>query len=543
MMGPEHDPADRAPRGDGLSQAPGHRRERVNGAGRADESGGTGGHRAPPYMDVGGGNGMRTLAGDGSGHAVSRLADFPEAGQASPTAAETNGGGATALPGAPRGRFAALRAKLPKDLRDPLFLNGYALMFNTGITAVLGMGYWLLATHFYSPADFGRNQAVITAMRLFASLTALGLTGALARYIPLAGRRTGGLIGRSYLIASLTAVTAAFGFLLTLPLWGPNFDGLAGFGPGLFFLASVAIWSVFTLQDVALAGLRKATWVPINSMAFGLVKMAMLVALAASLPQEGIFVSWIVPTAIALIPINYLIFWVLVPRHVKQTADEVTKPPRLREIGRFLAGDYPGSFSILAIVYFVPVYVASQVDAEMVGYFAMAHTLGCMIETLAMNMAVSLTVEGSFDRSQLAANCRRALRKAMLIIGPIAAATFVGAPLILSVFGPGYAEHGVPLLRLMALAVLPRVLIEIYLSALRALGEPRRLALVQVGLAVLVLSGSIALLPIVGITAVGYALLFSELLVAALILGRLRKILTTGGAPGAVISRQTAETP
>jgi len=90
--------------------------------------------------------------------------------------------------------------------------------------------------------------------------------------------------------------------------------------------------------------------------------------------------------------------------------------------------------------------------------------------------------------------------------------------------------------------VLPRVLIEIYLSALRALGEARRLALVQVGLAVLVLSGSIVLLPVTGITAVGYALLFSELLVAVLIFRRLRSILTSGGAPTAMISRQTAET-
>ncbi len=486
---------------------------------------------------------MRTLAGDGSTRAGSRLADFPET--ADGATGGIAGGTSATLPGglseAPRGRFAALRARLPKDLRDPLFLNGYALMFNTGITAVLGMGYWLLATHFYTPADFGRNQAVITAMRLFASLTALGLTGALARYIPMAGRRTGGLIGRSYLIAGATAVTAAVGFLLTLPIWGPNYSSLAGLGPGVFFLASVAIWSVFTLQDVALAGLRKATWVPINSLCFGLVKMGMLVALSASLPQQGIFVSWIVPTAIALIPINYLIFCVLVPRHVKQTG-HVTKPPRLREIGRFLAGDYPGSFSILAIVYFVPVYVASQIDDVTFGYFSMAHTLGCMIETLAMNMAVSLTVEGSFNRSELAANCQRALRRAFMIIGPIAVVTFVGAPLILSVFGPGYAEQGVPLLRLMALAVLPRVLIEIYLSALRALGQARRLALVQVGLAVLVLSGSIALLPVVGMTAVGYALLFSELLVAALIFNRLRKILTAGGTPEAVISRQTAET-
>ncbi|MFC6895230.1 hypothetical protein ACFQGX_06995 [Nonomuraea dietziae] len=41
--------------------------------------------------------------------------------------------------------------KILRDLRNPLFRNGYALMANTGITAVLGMGYWLLATRFYTP--------------------------------------------------------------------------------------------------------------------------------------------------------------------------------------------------------------------------------------------------------------------------------------------------------------------------------------------------------------------------------------------------------
>src|SRR5690606_7939069 len=195
------------------------------GAGRAGDRGGAGHTPAPPYDESGGERGMTTLAGGG------RPPDGAYPDGAHPDRAHPDGHAAAAPDGtAPprrRGRFAALLDRLPGDLRDPLFLNGYALMANTGITAVLGMGYWLLATQYYSPADFGRNQAMITAMRLFASLTALGLTGALARYIPQAGRRTGGLIARSYLIASLTAVTAAFCFLLTLPMWGPNFSSLA----------------------------------------------------------------------------------------------------------------------------------------------------------------------------------------------------------------------------------------------------------------------------------------------------------------------------
>ncbi|MGW4402416.1 lipopolysaccharide biosynthesis protein [Nonomuraea sp. NPDC004702] len=423
--------------------------------------------------------------------------------------------------------MSSLREKILRDLSNPLFRQGYALMANTVVTGTLGMGYWLLAAHFYTPEEFGRGQAVITAMRLFASLTALGFVGALARFLPVAGRRTPDLILRGYGLAAATGGVAALGFLLTLPLWGKTYSVLAGFGPGLFFLASVLVWAVFTLQDVVLTGLRKATWVPVNNLVFGLVKMGLLVALAGALPDGGIFVSWMIPTALALIPVNWLIFGVVVPRHVKSlgTAHE---PPGLRQIGRFLAGDFPGTLSILAIVYLVPVVVATKVGEATFGRFSMAHTLASMIELLAMNMAVSLTVEGSFDRSKLALNCRRALRRGFMIVTPIIAVAIIGAPLILTVFGAQFADEGSTLLRLMALAVLPRVLIEVYLSALRAQSHARTLAIVQIGLAVLVLVSTVALFPHFGVNAVGYGLLFSELLVALLIFGNLRKILNFG---------------
>ncbi|MDA0636730.1 hypothetical protein OUY22_25255 [Nonomuraea sp. MCN248] len=415
--------------------------------------------------------------------------------------------------------------RLLRDLRNPLFRNGYALMANTGITAVLGMGYWLLAAHYFSEEEFGRGQAVITLMRLFASLTALGLMGALARYLPIAGRRTPGLILRGYGIAATTGVAAALGFLLTLPLWGETYSVLAGFGPGLFFLGAVVVWAVFTLQDVVLTGLRSAVWVPLNSIVFGLAKMGLLVALAGALPDGGIFVSWMVPTAIALIPINWLIFGVVVPRHLRQTAALDRRPPGMREIGRFLSGDFPGTLSVLAIVYLVPVAVATQVSEATFGRFSMAHTLGCMIELLAMNMAVSLTVEGSFDRSKLAAHCRNALRRALMIIVPIILVVVVAAPLILQVFGDDFAAEGTLLLRLMALAVLPRVLIEIYLSALRAMGEVRKLAALQIGLAAAVLTAIAVLFPFESVEAVGYGMLISQTFVALVIFGKLRRIL------------------
>jgi O-antigen/teichoic acid export membrane protein len=268
--------------------------------------------------------------------------------------------------------------------------------------------------------------------------------------------------------------------------------------------------------------------------------MAMLIGLASALPHDGIFVSWIIPTAMALIPVNILIFVKVIPRHVKET-EATAKPPTLRQVGRFLAGDYPGTLSILGMVYLIPVLIAARVDAETFGYFSMAHTLGSLIELLAMNMATSLTVEGGFDRAKLAANARRALHRAFMLIGPVVLVTLLAAPLILRVFGAEFAAEGSTLLRLMALAVLPRVLIEIYLSGLRARNQARTLALVQAGLAVMVLAATLALFPIAGIASVGYALLGSELLMAALIFGGLRKMLGSHETSQSTVAQEATE--
>ena len=58
-----------------------------------------------------------------------------------------------------------------------LFRNAYALMLNTGISAVLGLGFWLAAARYYSESAVGQGSAAIAAMKLLAGLTAVTLTG------------------------------------------------------------------------------------------------------------------------------------------------------------------------------------------------------------------------------------------------------------------------------------------------------------------------------------------------------------------------------
>ncbi|TGA98790.1 lipopolysaccharide biosynthesis protein [Streptomyces sp. MZ04] len=398
---------------------------------------------------------------------------------------------------------------------SPLFRNAYALMLNTGISGVLGVGFWLAAARYYSESAVGQGSAAIAAMKLLAGLTAVTLTGALARFIPIAGRATGRLIFRTYAGSSLVVACAALIFLFTLDLWGPSYRFLHGPLNGLGFIAAVVAWSLLTLQDGVLTGLRSALWVPVGNTVFSVVKLGLLIAMAVAIPTAGVFVSWVAAIAVSVIPLGWLVFRRLVPRHVKATED-TARPPTLRELGRFLAGDYTGSLFSLAVVYLVPVIVASQVSSVDNAYFYITTTIGGTVNLLAINMGASLTVEGAHDPARLAANTRAALRRMARIMLPVCGLLFIGAPFILRVFGQGYADAATPLLRWFAVGAALRVVMETYFAVQRAQSRTSGIAWMQGLLCVLVLGLTLLLLPRMGLTGAGVAEISSLAVIVAI---------------------------
>ncbi|MEW2397657.1 lipopolysaccharide biosynthesis protein [Streptomyces sp. NPDC046862] len=453
------------------------------------------------------------------------------------TTAQTDAATGTGAPERESGR----RLRLPGMGRgaggSQLFRNAYALMLNTGISAVLGLGFWLAAARYYSESSVGQGSAAIAAMKFLAGLAALTLTGALARFIPIAGRSTGRLIFRTYAGSSVAVALAALVFLMTLDRWGPSYRFLHGPLNGLGFVLAVVAWSLLTLQDGVLTGLRNAVWVPVGNTVFSAVKLVLLVAFAAAIPTTGVFVSWVAAIAVSVLPLGWLVFRRLVPRHVKATEDHA-RPPSVKEIGRFLAGDYTGSLFSLAVVYLVPVIVAAQVSSADNAYFYITTTIGGTVNLLAINMGASLTVEGSHDPGRLASNTRAALRRMARIMLPVCGVLFVGAPWILGVFGAGYAEAATPLLRWFAVGALLRVVMETYFAVLRAQSRTAGLAWLQGLLCVLVLGLTLLLLPRMGLVGAGVAEISSLAVIVLLAAPRLYRILRT--APSDAVPEDAA---
>ncbi len=402
-------------------------------------------------------------------------------------------------------------------------------MLNTGISAVLGLGFWLAAARYYSESAVGQGSAAIAAMKFLAGLAALTLTGALARFLPIAGRATGRLVFRTYAGSSVAVALAAVVFLLTLDLWGPSYRFLHGPLNAVGFVLAVVAWSLLTLQDGVLTGLRGALWVPVGNTAFSAVKLVLLVAFAAAIPATGVFVSWVAAIAMSVLPLGWLVFRRLVPQHVKATEGQVS-PPSLKEIGRFLAGDYTGSLFSLAVVHLVPVIVAAQVGSADNAYFYLTATIGGTVNLLAINMGASLTVEGSHDPARLAANTRAALRRMTRLMLPVCGVLFFGAPWILGVFGPGYADAATPLLRWFAVGALLRVAMETYFAVLRAQSRTAGLAWSQGLLCVLVLGLTLLLLPRMGLVGAGVAEISSLAVIVLIAAPKLYRIVRTAPA-------------
>lgn len=402
--------------------------------------------------------------------------------------------------------------RLREHFASTLYRNAYFLMLGTGAGAILGFVFWALAARRYRPEDVGVNSAVIAAMMLVSGASQLGLNGLLVRYLPSAGRSTRRLVLWTYLLTGSLSAVAALVAALTSAGWSPRLAFLSENPRWLstFVIATIA-WTIFTLQDGVMTGMRQARWLPIENSLFAAAKLVLLVAVASVLPRSGIFLSWTVPAIISLIPVNALIFLRLIPGHVERAG---VASFELRRMMRFASGNYLGTLFTLASTLFLPILVTNESDARATAYFFVPWTIAVAFQLIALNMTTSLTVEVAFDESRLRDYCRRVIVHTMRLVLPAALVLFVGAAYILRLFGPVYASQGATLLRVLVVGCIPNVIVVLGLSVARIQHSGRRVLWIQGAQCVVTLGLSFVLLPRLGIDGIGIAWLVSQLTLA-----------------------------
>lgn len=379
-----------------------------------------------------------------------------------------------------------------EHFNTPLFRNAYALIVNTGITAMLGFIYWVVAARLFSTRDVGLAAAAISAMTLLAGISLFNLEAVMVRFIPIAGRQTRTLVVAVYLGCTAAAVVVAAIFLAGLQIWEPSLGFLAEEGDGVWFVVATVAWMYFILQDGILVGLGRAFWVPIENTFFGLGKLALLLVFAGAGPF-GIFESWTIAAALVVIPFTALIFLRLIPRHMEKAVAGETGLAR-RTFGAYAMGDYIGSVFDLAAISLLPLVVTHLAGPEENAYFYQSWIIAYTLILVANNAARALTVEAAKDQRLLRSYGRAVLTHTLKLLLPAVAGIVVLAPFILRVFGTEYEEGGTLTLRLLALAAIPHAVVLLALVTARLGHRMGEVIAIQAATSIIVLGVGLALI-------------------------------------------------
>ncbi len=394
-----------------------------------------------------------------------------------------------------------------------LLRNGRAIALSSSLTSALGVLYWILAARTYAPAVLGTNATAVSAMMFVGGLASLNLPNALIRIIPAGGKQLRRNVMLSYVVVLVVGLAASVVFVAGLRLWAPALLPLAsrrwlyvGFG-----LSTVA-WCAFLLQDGALAGMRRAVWIPVENGVFAVAKIVFLVTLAKRFPMSGVFLSWALALIVSVVPTNIGIF----TRGIPGPKDSVVTSPRV-DLMRYVGADYASSLCWMAATLLVPLFILNVVGTSANASFSLAWSMAYALYLVSVGMGQSLVAEAAASPTTTGSLSRQAWHHTMRLTVPLALLMVVGAPLILQLFGSHYRHTATPVLRLLALSAVPNVATALAVSVARARQQMMRVFTIVAGISTLVLVLTWLLVKPLGIVGVGWAWLIAQCTIGAVV--------------------------
>jgi O-antigen/teichoic acid export membrane protein len=387
--------------------------------------------------------------------------------------------------------------RLPKGLA----VNAIALMAATIGANGLGLVFWAVAAHLRPPAVVGQASAAVAALTLLAMIAELNLTNVIVRLLPAAGRLGSYLVGRAYLVVVVLSLVAGLVYC---------FSGLGrhvvtgGWPQYLEFTVAVPILAVFALEDSALTALRLAPAVAAENISTAIVRIILLPILFVT--AMGAVWSWVLPALAAAVIVNSLLFGRALPAHGRVPG---TLPPRRRLLS-FVAGEYAGNICATASVQVMPLIVVWRLGPAAAAYLTLPWLIASGITLVLWNVSASFVVEAAGSHGHPGALLRRSL---LLWGGIVATAVIVcvaAARPLIGLVGAQYVAEGVPLLRLIGLSAPFTAVIVIYGTLVWLDQRVWLLAGFQAVAGILLLALVLALLPRLGLIAVGWAYLGTQ---------------------------------
>ena len=409
------------------------------------------------------------------------------------------------------------REKLKQLIATPLYSNAFYLMLNTGVMALFGFFFWMIAARFYTEAEVGFSSAIIAAISLLTLVSLVGLNISLVRFLPHSDKPRE-LINSCYTLGGLTSVAVAGIFLAGLGFWSP---ALAFVNQNAIFASAFIIftllWTLSNLVNYTFIARRRAGFVLSKDSIFSVLKVPLPILFVVSFHAFGIVASWGIAVAVALV-VSIFLF-------LPEVQDSYKPVPTLklslfRNMWRYSGGNYLANLFSACPALILPLMVLNLLGAEQNAYFYIGWMMAGLLFAIPAAVSQSLFAEGSHFEDKLKENVTKSLKFTYLLLVPAVIVLILVGKWLLLAFGQSYSLNALHLLWVLSLSSLPLALTHIYTGILRVTGRTKELMAIWGFIALAVLLASYLIMPVTGIIGIGYAWLGAQAVVAIYILVR-----------------------
>lgn len=404
--------------------------------------------------------------------------------------------------------------KAKHRLQDPLYKNSIILVGISGLNAILGFVFWIVAARFYSPTEVGLASALIAAASLLCLLSNLGFPVGLIRFLSRARDKIG-MLNTSLTIAGTFSLVVAAVFVVGLPLWSP---ALLFLQENVTLLIAFIVFTVAVtlnlIQKSAFIALRSTGFLLLREIVWGILKIGLVIALVI-LGVLGIFSSWGVAMWLGLALGILFIMRVMPGFRPLPTIRKNVANDMLHFSAVSYVADLAGSISN----YILPLLVVNTLGAEANAYFYIAFAIAMALFMIPVGVMTSLFAEGSHDPEKLRGNTIRATKFVLILLIPAMAVLLLFGDKILSIFGRVYSENALHLLWLLTLSAIPLAVNELYIAVKRVQLQVKDTAYIYWAIATLVIGISYVLSARIGLIGVGLGWIMGHTLVASALLG------------------------
>lgn len=402
-------------------------------------------------------------------------------------------------------------------MAESLYRNSIYLMASTTVTAVLGFLFWLLIARLFTPENIGIAVTIIAATALISQLSLLGLKNAIIRYLPNSSTKNK-KINTSNNIIAIVAVVLSVVYILLLPLLSSKLVFLRdNIVFSILFVIFVTSFSLNQLQEGVFIAYRKTKYEFIKNTLWAISKLT-LPLLMIGLGAFGIFFAFSFGSVVSLL----FGFYILTKKFNYSFSKNINTVV-IKQIGKFSFGDYLGTFFAEAPYFLIPLFIINYIGAEKSAYYYIALQIATFLYIIPTAINQSLFAEGSHREKYLKEHTKKAFIFIFSLLVPGILITLLLGGFVLNVFGNVYAQNGLRLLQLFAVAGIFVAFNSIGSAILHIKKKIRLYIYINFFKALAIIILSIALLQY-GLSGIGFAFLISQILSSLIYLFFLRKM-------------------